>query len=79
MTFQRGCSHGYQFPCPVVGCRLADTRPLSEQLFGRNSNSELAAKLYRTNKPMYDAAKREAIEKGLLPREVIPVCLRDPE
>jgi hypothetical protein len=77
----RACKHLYQpNRCPVVDCSHHDTRDLATQLFGPGgSNSELATRLYRTNKPDYDAAKQEAISRGWLPLEVVPVCLRDPE
>jgi len=75
----RGCKHFYQpNRCPVPDCPHHDTRPLYLQLFGRDSNSELAARLYRTNLPAYLAAKKEAIDKNVLPPErVMPRCLQD--
>jgi len=63
--------------CNHPGCKHYDCRPLWEQLFSHNPNSALAAELYRTNRPLYDAARNEAIARGALPTAKIPRCLQD--
>lgn len=78
MTFQRGCSHGFQpLKCGVEGCPHKDTRPRVQQLFGRNSNSQLAAKIFRESPDKYKALRQEGMALGLLPMERIPRCLQD--
>ena len=76
--FRRGCSHGFM-RCSVPGCSHTDTRPLVQQLFGRDSNSQLAAQVARQNPAQYAALRREAMTLGLLPQEHVPRCLQDPE
>jgi hypothetical protein len=75
----RSCRHLYQpNRCPVVECSHHDKRDLATQLFGPGgSNSELAAKLFRTNRPLYLAARDEAVNRGWLPKSVTPRCLQD--
>jgi hypothetical protein len=80
MTFQRGCSHGFMpGKCSVEGCSHKDTRPLVQQLFGRNSNSQLAAQIARQNPAQYQQLRQEGMALGLLPQEKIPLCLQNPE
>jgi hypothetical protein len=75
----RNCIHMYaKNRCPNPECANYDRRPLAEQLFAPGgSNSELAAKLHRTNKSAYDAAREEAVNRGWLPKNVTPRCLQD--
>jgi hypothetical protein len=81
MSF-RNCVHMYPVNRCVAGdpnCPHVDRRDLATQLFAPGgSNSELAAKLYRTNKPAYDAARAEAVQRGWMPAlPKVPRCLQD--
>ena len=77
----RNCKHMYsQNRCPVVDCTHHDRRDLATQLFGPGgSNSELAARLFRADRPKYDAARDEAVARGWLCKNVTPRCLQDSE
>ena len=65
--------------CDVPSCQHFDNRTLVEQLFSRQPNSPKAQEVYRTNKPLYDAARQEAIKLGYFLPDRIPVSLRPPE
>jgi hypothetical protein len=75
----RNCSHMYAANrCPDSSCVNFDRRDLATQLFGPGgSNSELAARLYRTNKAAYTAARQEAVLRGWLPKDISIRCLQD--
>jgi hypothetical protein len=74
----RRCSHmAMPQRCEISSCPFYDNRPLSDRLFGSNSDSALAAKLFRTDRAAYDLARQEAISNGRLPVAIIPKCLQD--
>ncbi len=62
------CSHLYaENRCPTLGCKFNDTRELAVQIFGHDSNSALASKIFRENPEQYKQLQERGRELQLLP------------
>ena len=82
MTFLQ-CRHNDAKPgkCIVEGCpNWNGLQPDDiESIFGRRSSSILAARMQREKPFEYKRLRQIAMERGLIPKETVPVSLRPQE